>query len=141
MKKKVLFICVHNSARSQIAEELLRKYGGDTFETESAGLEPTEVNPLVIEVMKEEGVDLTNKKTQSVFDVVKRKTFFGYVVTVCDRQSEKKCPVFPGVPMRMHWDLVNPEDYTGTYEQRLEKVRNLKEKIKELVLDFIKENG
>ena len=141
MKKKVLFICVHNAARSQMAEELLRKYGGEAFETQSAGLEPTVVNPLVIEAMKsEEGIDLSSKKTQSVFDLVKKRIFFGYVITVCDRDREKDCPIFPGVPLRMRWDLENPEEFTGTREEQLAKVRALQQEIKQRVLEFIRLN-
>ncbi len=140
MKKKVLFICVHNAARSQMAEELLKKYGGDRFEVESAGYEPTSVNPLVKEVMKEEGIDLSTKITQSVFKLFQDRVFFGYVITVCDRDREKDCPIFPGVPQRFHWDLENPEDYTGTEQEKLEKVRNLKDKIKGYVIDFINKN-
>ena len=137
MKKKVLFICVHNSARSQMAEELLRKYGGEQFEVESAGFIPTSINPFVLEVMKEEDIDLTNKKTQSVFSLVKVQKFYGYVITVCNRAKEAECPVFPGMPRRIHWDLENPEDFTGTEEEKFLKVKELKNEIKQLVLDFI----
>lgn len=137
MKIKVLFICVHNSARSQMAEELLKKLGGDKFEVESAGLIPTYINPLVVEVMKEEGIDLTEKKTQSVFSLVKAQNFYGYVITVCNRARETECPIFPGMPRRINWDLENPEFFTGTKEEKLNKVKDLKNQIKQLVLDFI----
>jgi len=137
MKKKVLFICVHNSARSQMAEELLKKLGGDSFEVESAGLEPTAINPLVVKVMQEEGIDVSQKKPQSVFDLA--QNFYGYVITVCNRAKEGECPIFPGVPKRIHWDLENPEDFTGTEEEKADKTRELKDQIKQLVLDFIKE--
>ena len=139
MVKKVLFICVHNSARSQMAEELLKKLGGDGFEVESAGLEPSAINPLVVKVMQEEGVDLSEKETQSVFDLVKTENFYGYVITVCDRARESECPIFPGVPKRIHWNLENPEDFTGTEEEKIAKTRELKDQIKQLVLDFIEE--
>jgi arsenate reductase len=139
MKKKVLFICVHNSARSQMAEELLMKFGKDKFEVESAGFDPTSINPLVKKVMQEEGIDLTEKKTQSVFSLVKAQNFYGYVITVCDRARESECPTFPGVPKRLHWDLENPEDFTGTEEEKLDKVRELKDRIKSFVLEFIEE--
>lgn len=139
MKKKVLFICVHNSARSQMAEELLKKLGGDRFEVESAGLDPTAINPFVVKAMQEEGIDLSQKKTQSVFDLAKAQNFYGYVITVCDRARESECPIFPGVPKRMHWDLENPEDFTGTEEEKITKIKALKDQIKQLVLDFITE--
>ncbi|PKM68272.1 MAG: arsenate reductase ArsC [Firmicutes bacterium HGW-Firmicutes-2] len=138
MKTKVLFVCVHNSARSQMAEAFLKKLGGDHFEVESAGFAPTKINPLVVEVMKEEGIDLSEKKTQSVFSLVKAQKFYGYVITVCNRAKETECPIFPGSPIRLHWDLENPEDYTGTHEEKLNKVRELKNQIKELIVDFIK---
>ena len=141
MKKKVLFICVHNSARSQMAEELLKKHGGDDFEVESAGFTPTKINPLVVEVMREEGIELSEKMTQSVFDLVKLQNFYGYIITVCNRAKESECPIFPGVPKRLHWDLENPEDFTGTHEEKLYKVRALKNQIKELVLDFVEQFG
>lgn len=136
---KVLFICVHNSARSQMAEEFLRKFGGDEFGVESAGFIPTAINPLVVEVMKEEGIDLSDKSTKSVFDLVKAQNFYGYVVTVCNKAKETECPIFPGVPKRIHWDLENPEDFTGTEEEKLDKTRVLKDQIKQLVLKFIEE--
>ncbi len=141
LKIKVLFICVHNSARSQMAEELLKKLGGDKFEVESAGFAPTDINPLVVKVMKEEGIDLTKKKTQGVFSLIKAQNFYGYVITVCNRAKETECPTFPGMPKRIPWDLENPEDFTGTEEEKINKVKELKDHIKQLVLDFIKEYG
>ena len=141
MKAKVLFICVHNSARSQMAEELLKKLGGDKFEAESAGFSPTEINPLVTKVMKEEGIDLSEKKTQSVFDLFKAQKFYGYVITVCKGANETECPIFPGMAKRIHWDLENPEDFTGTEEEKINKIKELKYKIKQLILEFIEEYG
>jgi arsenate reductase len=122
-----------------MAEEFLRKFGGDEFEVESAGFIPTAINPLVVEVMKEEGIDLSDKSTKSVFDLVKAQNFYGYVVTVCNKAKETECPIFPGVPKRIHWDLENPEDFTGTEEEKLDKTRVLKDQIKQLVLKFIEE--
>jgi len=138
LTKKVLFICVHNSARSQMAEEFLKKLGNGKFEVESAGFEPKEINPYVVEVMKDEDIDLSSKKPQSVFELVKKQKFYGYVITVCDKSREEECPVFMGTPKRLHWNLKNPEDFTGTEEEILEKVKNLKDQIKELVIEFIK---
>lgn len=124
-----------------MAEELLRKLGGDRFEAESAGFTPTAVNPLVARVMKEDGIDVSDKKTQSVFALAKAQNFYGYVVTVCNRAKESECPIFPGMPKRIHWDLENPEDFTGTEEEKIAKIRELRDQIKQLVLDFIKEYG
>lgn len=124
-----------------MAEELLKKLGGDKFEVESAGFTPTAVNPLVIEVMKEEGIDLSEKKTQSVFSLVKAQNFYGFVITVCNRAKESECPIFPGIPKRLHWDLENPEDFTGAEEEKIKKIKQLKEQIKQLVKDFIKQQS
>lgn len=141
MKKKVLFICVHNSARSQMAEEYLRLLGKEQYETESAGYEPTEINPLVIKAMMEEGVDLSHKKTQDIYDLVRQSKFFGYVITVCERAKEKECPIFPGIHTRLYWELENPENFTGTEEEKLEKVRALRDQIKEMVKEFIRQDA
>ncbi len=123
-----------------MAEELLKKFAGDLFEVKSAGFSPSTINPLVVEVMKEEDIDLTEKETQSVFSLIQAQTFFGYVITVCDREREADCPVFPGIPKRIHWDLENPEYFIGTYDEKIDKVRELKDQIKELVLDFIEKH-
>jgi len=139
MKRKVLFVCIHNSARSQMAEEFLKLLSGEKFEVKSAGFEATEINPLVIQAMKEVGIDLTGKKTQSVFDLYKQGDFFGYVITVCNKAKESDCPMFPGHPIRIHWDLDNPEDFIGTEDEKLEMVRELRDKIKRLVQQFIYE--
>jgi arsenate reductase len=139
MKIKVLFICVHNSARSQMAQEYLKLLGGEKFEVESAGYEPTAVNPYVIKAMLEEGVDLSSKKTQSVYDLIRENRFFGIIITVCNRAREEECPVFPGVTKKLHWELENPEDFTGTDEEIMEKVRLLRDKIKTMVQSFIAE--
>ena len=95
-KKKVLFVCVHNSARSQMAEAFLKKYGGDRFEVESAGLEPGTLNPVVVEAMKEVGIDISQNKAKSVFDFYRQGKQYDYVVTVCNESEAGKCPVFPG---------------------------------------------
>lgn len=140
MKKKVLFICVHNSARSQMAEAYLKALGGDNYEAESAGFEPTTINPLVVEAMREEGIDLSEKATQSLYDLLKDARFFGVIITVCDRAKEMECPTFPGVAKKLHWELENPEDYTGTDEEKLEKVRSLRDRIKAHVQAFIEQD-
>ena len=116
MKDRVLFICVHNSGRSQIAEEYLRKMCGGRFEVESAGLEPRAINPLVIEVMKEEGIDLAGKNPQSVFDLFQQGKFYKYVITVCEAEVEKKCPIFPGITKRLNWPFPDPSNVEGTIE-------------------------
>ena len=134
-KKKILFICQHNSGRSQIAEAYLRKFYGGHFEIESAGLEPAEVvNPMVVQVMKEEGIDLSKKKPQSVFELFKGGKLYDYVITVCD-DSEGKCPVFPGITKRWHWPFSDPAAVKGTETERLEEVRKIREMIKDWLLN------
>lgn len=135
--KKVLFVCIHNSARSQMAEELLRKYGAEEFEVQSAGFEPAELNPLAIEVLKEENIDITGKATNSVFDFFKAGKTFNYVITVCDEGNAQKCPVFPGLSYRIHWSFEDPSGFDGSHEEKLEKTRKVKEQIKKEVLTLI----
>ena len=139
-KRKVLFVCVHNSARSQMAEAFLKKYGEDYFESESAGLEPGKLNPLAVEVMKEVGVDISYHKTKSVFDLWKEGKLFAYVITVCDESSAEQCPLFPGTVKRLHWGFPDPAGFTGSDEENLAKVRKVREQIKQKVLEFISDS-
>ncbi len=135
---KVLFVCEHNSARSQMSEELLRKIGGHRFEAESAGLEPGTINPLVVEVMKEEGVDLTGKHTTDVFDLYKASKLYEYVITVCDPEVSEKCPLFPGIVQRLNWPFPDPSRFAGDRESKLAQVRSLKDEIKKKIREFVK---
>ncbi len=137
-KKRVLFICVHNSARSQMAEAYLNHLAGDMFIAESAGLEPGILNPYVVKVMKEEGIDISKNKTKSVFDFYKLGKLFDYVITVCDRQAEEQCPVFPGITKRLHWEFSDPSKFTGNEEEILDKVRKVRDEIKNTIVEFIK---
>ncbi|QEN08614.1 arsenate reductase ArsC [Oceanispirochaeta crateris] len=136
-KIKVLFICVHNSARSQIAEEYLRKYGGDLFETESAGLEPGTLNPYVIEALKQDGIDIFGKKTKSVKDLFKEGKRYNYVITVCSRSIEDKCPVFPGALVRLNWPFPDPERFHGESSEIQEQVNELRDIIRQMVEQFV----
>lgn len=128
-KQKVLFICVHNSARSQMAGALLNKRCGQYFEAQSAGLEPGTINPLVIEVLQELGIDISENKTQRVFDVLKSGQMFQFVVTVCSEAEAEGCPIFPGVAARLHWPFDDPSKFTGTHDERLEKTRRVRDAI------------
>ena len=138
-KKKVLFICIHNSARSQMAEEILRQLAGDRLETASAGLEPGKLNPLVSEVLKELNIDISGKKTQSVADVLQRKTGYDFVITVCDEASAERCPVFPGKGQRLHWNFADPSQFTGTPQERLAKTRHVRDQIRARLLQWLTE--
>ena len=138
-KHNVLFICVHNSARSQMAEAWLNHLCGDHFAAESAGLEPGTINPLVVEVMREAGIDLSQKKTRAVFDVWKSGKLFQYVVSVCAEAEAKGCPIFPGVTTRLSWPFPDPSQVTGTESERLEKVRAIRDDIRARVEEWCEE--
>ncbi len=130
MKKRVLFVCIHNSARSQMAEAWLNKLCGDQFEAQSAGLEPGKLNPLVVAAMAEVGIDISKKGTQSVDDVLESGQTFAYAITVCDETSAEKCPVFPGPTQRLHWGFPDPSVLTGTHEEKLADVRKIRDEIR-----------
>lgn len=134
---KVLFVCVHNSARSQMAEAYLRLLGAGAFEVESAGFEPTELNPLVVEVMAEEGVDLSGKKAQKVFDLFKAGRIFNYVITVCSESVAEQCPIFPGMTHRLHLPFDDPARIEGSHEERLQQTRTIRDQIKGMVGEFV----
>lgn len=129
-KQRMLFICVHNSARSQMAEAWLNYVCGEFFDAESAGLEPGIINPLVVQAMKEVGIDISNKQTQAVFDVWKSRRMFPYVVTVCSEAEAKGCPIFPGVTTRLHWPFRDPSQLTGTDPFKLEEIRKIRDEIR-----------
>jgi arsenate reductase len=139
MKSKVLFICIHNSARSQMAEAWLNHSCGEFFEAQSAGLEPGTLNPLAVEVMREAGIDISGKKTQAVFDVFKSGQLFSYVVTVCDESSAEKCPIFPGPTKRLHWSFADPSQVTGTDEEKLRRVREIRDEIRTKIEEWCEE--
>jgi len=140
VKKKVLFICVQNSARSQIAAALLNEMCGEFFEAQSAGLEPGTLNPLAVEALQEIGTDISANETQSVFDVFKSGQLFAYAITVCSESETKGCPIFAGVTKRLHWPFADPSQFSGTHEQRLAKTRELLEEIRAQIEDFCEEH-
>lgn len=130
MKKKVLFICVHNSARSQMAAAWLNDMCGEYFEAHSAGLEPGQLNPLAVQVMDEIGIDISNNKPQAVFDIFKSGQFFPYVITVCDESESAACPSFLGVTTRLHWSFRDPSKLSGTHCERVEGTRKIRDDIR-----------
>jgi arsenate reductase len=137
MKKiTVLYVCIHNSARSQMAEAWLKHFCGDEIHAESAGLEPGTINPLAIEVMHEVGIDISQHKTQSVFDLFKSGRLFNYVITVCDGAAAERCPIFVGVTTRAHWSFPDPSAVTGTHEEKLEQVRVIRDQIRDQVEEW-----
>ena len=136
-QRSVLFVCIHNSARSQMAEAFLRQMGGDAFTVESAGLEPGRINPLVVEAMQQVGIDLSSAGTQSVFDLFKAGRLFTYVISVCDGAAAEKCPVFPGIAKRLNWEFEDPSSFQGSHEERLEQTIRVRDKIRARVAEFI----
>ena len=137
---KVLFVCVHNSARSQMAEAFLNKLAGHKFEAQSAGLEPGELNPLAVEVMREVGIDISRNKAKSAFDLYQRGELFSYVITVCDEKSAQRCPIFPGLlTQTINWSIDDPASFTGTLEEKLEKTRRVRDAIKAKIEAFIQD--
>jgi arsenate reductase len=138
--KRVLFVCIHNSARSQMAMTYLNHYGSELgFEAESAGIEPGSLNPLAVEAMRLDGLDISNNPTNSVFDFYKEGRLYRYVITVCDPEASEKCPVFAGVTKRIHMGFKDPSSFTGTQEEKIAKTIEVREEIKQAVLSFIEQ--
>lgn len=135
-KQKVLFVCVHNSARSQMAEAFVNSLYGDRFEAKSAGLEPGDLNPLVVKAMDEIGIDISNNRTKSVLDFYKSGELFSSVITVCDEANGERCPVFPGVVKRLHWSFPDPAQLTGTLEERMKAIRRIRLDIRVAVVEW-----
>lgn len=136
-KIKVLFVCIHNSARSQMAEAFLNKLGGDKFTAESAGLEPGTLNPVVVEAMSEIGIDISGNRTKSVFDFFKSGKLYNYVITVCDESAAERCPVFPGAARRLHWGFKDPSSFEGSAEDKLKATGIIRDQIKSQIEKFI----
>ena len=137
-RKRVLILCTGNSARSQMAEGLLRHDAGDKFEVESAGVEPSRVRPQAIEVMREIGVDISGHRSKSVDEFVGQG--FDYVITVCDNAKEQ-CPVFPGKTERIHWSFEDPAAATGDEAARLAVFRRVRDEIRERLRELIPPPG
>ena len=131
---RVLFVCTHNSARSQIAEALLQRHGGADFEVFSAGTEATRVNPFAVRVLAEQGIDWSAARSKVITEFLDQQ--FDYVITVCDRARET-CPVFPGSTNTLHWGLDDPSDVEGTDEQRLAAFRRTEMEVTSRLRPFI----
>jgi arsenate reductase len=129
-KKNILFVCVHNSARSVMAEAFVNQFCGDEYEASSAGLEPGKLNPIVAEAMAEIGIDVSGHQPRAVFDVIKSGQLFAAVVTVCDGAAAERCPIFPAVTERLHWGFPDPSALQGTHEEKLAATRKVRDQIK-----------
>lgn len=131
---RVLFVCTGNSARSIMAEALLRRHGGDDFEVASAGTDPRGVNPLTVRVLDEAGIESGSLSSKSVQDFVGRE--FDYVITVCD-QARQACPVFPGSRNGLHWGYEDPADATGSDEERMRTFRDVFRQLGQRITQFV----
>lgn len=137
-KTKLLFVCIHNSARSQFAEAIINHYYGDKFIAESAGFEAGKLNPFAVEAMKEWGIDISQNTTNEVFEYFKEGRLYSYVITVCDDSNAEKCPIFPGVTKRLHWSFADPSAYQGSVEDKLLFTSNVRDQIKEKIDEWVK---
>lgn len=139
--KKALFVCIHNSARSQMAEAYLNHLAPEDFQAESAGLEPGKLNPFVVQAMKEDGIDISKNDTNSVFDFFKEGRKYQYVFTVCDKEASEKCPVFPSLKEMINWSFRDPSSVNGNEEEKLQMAREVRDEIKATITDWIKNNN
>jgi len=136
-KKRILFLCVHNSARSQMAEGFLRQLYGDRFDAYSAGLTPTQVSPYAVKVMTEVGIDISKHESKSFREFLGQD--FDVVVTVCD-EAKEACPFFPGAKTLLHWRFPDPSEAKGSEEEILKVFRNLRDAVKDRIMKAL-ENG
>ena len=133
-KMRVLILCTGNSARSQMAEGLLRRLAGVRYEVFSAGTKPVGVNPLAIEAMREVGIDISAQRSKSVAEFAGQQ--FATVITVCDKAAEE-CPIFPGAPQRAHWSLPDPAAVSGTREEKLGAFRKVRDELERRIQSFV----
>ena len=135
---KILFVCIHNSARSQMAEAFVNLHGKGKIIAESAGLEKGKLNPFVIEVMHDINIDISKNKTNTVEEFISEGRKFDYLITVCDETSGEKCPIYPGlVKDRIHWTFEDPSSFQGTNEEKLIFTRKIRDRIKTKVEEFV----
>jgi len=137
--RNILFVCIHNSARSQMAEAFLNRIGEGKFVSESAGIEAGKLNPLVVKVMAEIGYDLSQNQTKSVFDFHKQGKTYWSVIKVCDQANGERCPIFPGTVNNFNWNLPDPSTLVGTEEEKLVEIRKIRDQVKQKVEEFIHE--
>ncbi len=137
-KLRVLFVCSHNSARSQMAEALLKALAADRFVVESAGLEPGDLNPYVVRAMKEIGIDISGNETKSVFNFFKQGRLYSYVITVCDESQADQCPIFPGTGKKLHWSFPDPSRFEGTDDEIMNQTAVVRDMIKNKIEVWLK---
>ena len=128
--KKVLFVCLHNSARSQMAEAFLKQSCSEFFHVESAGTQPRELNPVAVEAMAELGIDISQNKTKSIFPFIRERPPFDFVISVCDESTREHCPAFPGNARYLQWSFPDPSTFTGSHKEQLTRTREVRDAIK-----------
>jgi len=132
-----MFVCIHNSGRSQIGEALLRHLAGDRFEVHSAGLEAGKLNPLVVQVMAEQGIDMSSHFAKTVQEYIDRKEHFDYVITVCDETNAERCPLFPGKHQRIHWSFPDPSALTGSDTEKVAAIQPIRVAIETKIREWL----
>ena len=120
-----------------MAEAFLNKLGSKVFKAQSAGIEPGNLNPIVVEAMMEIGIDISTNRTKDVFEFLKMNESFQYVITVCDEASAERCPIFPGPGKKLHWSFTDPSSLTGTHDEKLAFTRKIRDEIKLRIEEFI----
>ncbi|MEW6468419.1 MAG: arsenate reductase ArsC [Bacteroidota bacterium] len=139
--KKVLFVCIHNSARSQMAEAFMNRLGAGRYLAESAGIEGGRLNPTVVKAMAEEGVDISGNRTKTVDELLDQGKRYDLVITVCDEASAERCPVFPGGGAKLHWGFPDPSAFEGSEEEKLARTRQVRDAIRKKIEEFLGANG
>lgn len=122
-----------------MSEEFIRQAAGDELEVTSAGIEPGTLNPIVVELLKEDGINIEGKSTRSVFDLHDAGERFDYVIAVCDKEAAERCPIFPAEKQRLHWPFPDPSKATGTHEEKLDYVRPIRDQIRVKAREFVQE--
>ncbi len=134
---RVLFVCIHNSTRSQMAEAYLNALGGGRFEAKSAGIEPGKLNPVVVEAMRLDGIDISGNRVKAVEEFIDRGEKFDYLITVCDETAAERCPFVPGTGKRDHWGFPDPSSFSGSFEEKLPYTVVIRDAIKQKIKEFI----
>lgn len=138
-KRRIMFVCIHNSARSQMCEAFVRHYAPERFDVHSSGIEAGKLNPLVVKAMKEIGISMEGHYAKPAKEYIDRNEAFDYVVTVCDESSAERCPMFPGKHQRLHWGFPDPSAIQGTDEEKLVGIRPIRDAIHTRVKEWLSE--
>ncbi len=139
-KKRIMFVCIHNSARSQMCEAFVKQYAPERFEEHTSGIEKGKLNPLVVNSMMEINISMEGQYAKSAKEYIDRNEEFDYIVTVCDESSAERCPTFPGKHVRLHWGFSDPSALMGSDEEKLQGIRPIRDAIQKRVKDWLAAN-